>query len=318
MYGFFGKNPKALIGASAAVADAYLPQVAIYSDLTPPLVSSLSDIVYSSSQAIVSSRTNPIKAKKITINAGVVLTSADYSIWLWADEIVFNGTCNVSGSAGFIGSISCTWVGGSGGPGGGGGGGGGATGSCSPADGGRGGTGGDGQQGDAGDCSSTGGDGGLGYRNTYDLGNPYTLPLGGDGGGSAAAGAGTRGAGGGGEGGPAFGGICGGSVGGGGGAGAGFIGAIARKIIGGTATLLANGGAGGDAIAGNSGYPGGGGVILLGAIQYDNGIAFQVDPAAGGCCSFAQQGNYRILELDSLGTTILATHDGSGGTWNHL
>lgn len=80
----------------------YLPRVGPFENDDLTLVSSLSSITYSVSQAVASSRASPLKYDTITIDAGVVLTPSGpyYSHHIHCDTLIVNGTLSASGVAG--------------------------------------------------------------------------------------------------------------------------------------------------------------------------------------------------------------------------
>jgi hypothetical protein len=147
-----------------------LLRVGPFASDTPVEVSTLSDITYSVSQAVVSSRASPLKYKNLTINNGVTLTpSGNWCVFIHCDLLTLNGTIDVSGQDAVEASD-----GGNGGSGGG-------AGPGSDEDalpGGVGGSGGNGGTASDGIYGSAGTPG-TGTGSAYSLG--FTYPLGGDG-----------------------------------------------------------------------------------------------------------------------------------------
>lgn len=138
---------------------------------TGPNVNTLSDLTVSTNTSIPTSRRKTmLKYNRLTINASRTWTvqAADMCLFVWANEIVINGTINTSGTDGNSANSNNGADGGYGASGGGGGGGGIQCGGCSSTAGG-GGTGGFGVNGESGgdssaDCSpyASGGTGGQG------------------------------------------------------------------------------------------------------------------------------------------------------------
>lgn len=316
----------------------YLPQVGPFAGLTPPLVSSLSDLNINDNlnHFTDSSLSNPIKVKNLTVSnsSGFWSLAPRYSIFIWADTVqvdsgsaigssvpglIYNDGSSIDGFQGINdGTNTYGGYGGAGGSGGGGGS------SCSPdtASGSVGGVGSyNGMSGNdgigEGDFGHPGA-GGFGSGASDMSGNSFTTLFGGtSGNGNPATQAGIGAAGDAGT--VNFFGATGG-----GGAGGAYTCIICRSFIGpaGTAGIYAAGGAAGtdsgdfsiDETAG-----GGGGVIELFAIRYTGSF---VPLNSGGAGSYGtlngSSGPYRIYELDKIGTSILATHTNELDTWNNL
>lgn len=101
---YLGKRRRKHLSDRVSVASApsgpELLRVGPFSDHSQTLLSSLTDITYSSSQSVVSSRASPLRYKNLTINPGVTLTpSGSHCVFIHADKVTIAGTIDVSGSS---------------------------------------------------------------------------------------------------------------------------------------------------------------------------------------------------------------------------
>lgn len=347
--GYVGRH-RFLGGEGAiSVAGARLIPAGHFSNLTPPVVSSLPNTTILSTTTSFSSH-RPTPAKYQTLNLSNKFVSANDSnlgaIYIWCDvlQATDGATLNVDGELGGQGDTQCSTEsrGGVGGRGGAGGGGGGAAqGVCSSA---TGGSGGDvsllvDTSGNTGDFFTVCGEpvvpgyggGGFAYAaggGYLDLDNvsPVAYLMGGTaGGGGGLAGLGF---GAGGNGGDALGPSCFSSfsAGGGGGGGASSLVVVTREMIlsAGTILFAARGGDGGFSSGGSGGGTGGGG----GSVQlYINKISTasltHLSVAVGGGiggegAANGNAGNYKIYEISNTGT-ILTTYTNTLPTigWDH-
>lgn len=280
---------------------ATLLRVGPFADQKATPLASLSDITYSASQVVNTTRTSPLKYKNITVNAGVTLSAppgGNWCIFIWCDQLTLNGTIDVSGLTS-LGAVD-----GAEGASGGGGGAGSDEENYFGGDGGSGGNGGNGQPYPSDGIYGSPGLGGSGTGTTYNTG--YTYGNGGNGTraittdgitqGGGLAGAGGNGYGGGGAGTDTG----AGSATVGGSSGAGLIVIVARVIVfGASGTLKANGG---DRFEGTmfSGA-GGGGVIWVAAQKK------QTSPSSAtvtGGFWYQDQGSFLDIYADP-GTAVL-------------
>lgn len=321
------------------VSGPRLPAVDIFSDKTPPLISSLSDLNFDCTNSFLTSTRNaPILGNHVTFQPGFIFQPSSFdnwSVWIWANVVTFNSSIDVSSSPGDAafgtGCGPANVFGGNGGSGGSGGGGGSVSNFTSDS-GGSGGSGVDGQPGitdtgGCGGCGSSAGAGGEGSalgRASYIVGCPYVVPFGGNGAGTGGCGGGAPGVGGAGYGGGGAGGAVSTSPfnlvgGGGGGGGGGFIGIVANQVIG-ASTLFATGAPGGSGLGcgGGTGGPGGGGSIYMAAKQYAGTLSFSVASGGGGCCcTGATAGNFRLGEINHAGTAVTVYHENTNASWNN-
>lgn len=319
-------------------ASLYLPKIGIFSDLSPPLISGLSDLTYNdgTNDFVSTSRISPLIGKYISVtgNTGLWADGTNgYDLFIWANQVYFESGSAAGGTVPGLTYADSTIIdgqasvdsssGGNGGSGGSGGGGG----SASDVNGGPIAGGGGSYFGDAGskglfDGSSTPGDGGPGSTAAAMASNPFTTLIGGansNGDVPTQPGCGAAGNGGGVD----F--IDGNSIGGSGGGGGGgsYVGVVCREFIGpaGHSGIYAVGGNGGS----NSGGPsdmeangGGGGVIEVFAVKY-TGSLVPVISGGGGYPSGTPgaDGTFRIYELNKAGNVILATHTNPLDTWDN-